>query len=108
MKMLQTLAVSALLLTGVSTAFAANPYNANGGLQSLDMLGEARYATVLKVNSTEANFLRFDNDVASLQQRIKNNQFVFNAIAAQGYTVDQIVGIDGNMSNGASVTLYAL
>lgn len=107
MKMLKTLAVSAVLLTGVSTAFAASPFDVNGGLSSLQDIGNARYATVLKVNDTEANVLRFDNDVASIQQRIKNNPFLANQIVEQGYSIDQIVGVDSD-GDGASVTFYAL
>lgn len=107
MKMLKTIAVSAILLTGVSTAFAANPYNVNGGLTSLEAIDNANFATVLKVNDAEANNLRFDNDMASIQQRIKNNPFLANQVINQGYTIDQIVGVDGDV-DGGSVTFYAL
>lgn len=107
MNMLKTFAVSAVLLASVSTTFAASPFDVMGGLGSLQSISDAQYATVLKVNDAEANSLRFDNDIASIQQRIKNNRFLVNTIAAQGYTVDQIVGIDAS-DDGASITLFAI
>ncbi|MET3927331.1 hypothetical protein [Devosia sp. 2618] len=106
MKMFKAIAISAVMLTGVSTAFAANPFDVMGGINSLDQIGNARYATVLTVNDAEARTLSFDNDVASVQQRIKNNQFLLRSISDQGFTVDQIVGIEAG--GGASVTLFAL
>lgn len=103
MKMLKIIAVAATLVAGVSASYAS-PYNAMGGLMSLNSIDDARYATVLQVNAGEASFLAFDNDVASVQARVGNNPFLARTIAEQGYTINQIVGITGS---GADLTLYA-
>ena len=98
-----TLALAALLTTGAATAYAS-PFNANSTLQGLD---DARYATVLTVDQGEARSLAIDVDVATLQQKIKNNMTLTRSVQDQGFSVDQIIGIDSD-ENGAAVTLYAL
>jgi len=104
MKMFKIIAVSATLLAGASAAYAS-PFNVMGGLNSLTSVDQAYSASVLTVNGGEADFLRFDNDVASLQARIKSNSILARNIEAQGYSIDQIVGVDGNETG---LTLYAL
>jgi len=60
---------------------------------------------VLQVNANEAFSLKFDNDVASVQARVKNNPSLIETIERQGYTIEQIVGVAGDLN---SLTLYAL
>ena len=106
MNMFKIAALTATLLAGASTAtLAANPYDVMGSVDSLGSIQEAFGATVLKVNQNEAETLRFDNDVASVQARVKNNPRLLDTIARQGYTLDQIVGVSGTEN---SLTLYAL
>ena len=104
MKLLQIIAVAATLVAGVS-ASSASPYNVMGGLDTLEAIGSATHATVLSVDAGEARFLAFDNDVASVQSRIRNNPYLARTIADQGYTIDQIVGVQGSETN---LTIYAL
>lgn len=103
MRIIKAIAVTAMLATGAGAAIAS-PFDANASLQALD---DARFATVLTVNPGEARSLAIDVDTAALQQRINNNRFLSRAVENQGFSVDQIVGIDSN-DDGASVTLYAL
>ena len=106
MKMFQIIALSATLLAGASTAtLAASPYDVMGGTDSLGAIQEAFGATVLQVNMGEAHSLAFDNDVASVQARVKNNARLLETVERQGYTLDQIVGVSGEQN---SLTLYAL
>ncbi len=104
MSMIKPLALAALLATAATTVHAS-PFNAN---ISLDALSNARSATVLSVNQGEARSLSIDVDTAALQQRIKNNRFLSQSVMNQGYSIDQIVGIDASDESGSSVTLYAL
>ena len=103
MRLIKAVAVAAILATSAGAAMAS-PFDAMGSVQALD---DANYATVLKVNPTEARSLAIDVDMAALHQRIKNNPAISRSIQEQGFALDQIVGIDGN-ADGASVTLYAL
>jgi len=103
MRFVKAIAVAAILATSAGAAMAS-PFDAMGSVQSLD---DASYATVLKVNAGEARSLAIDVDMAALHQRIKNNPVISRSIQEQGFTVDQIVGIDGS-DEGAGVTLYAL
>jgi hypothetical protein len=104
MKMLKIIAVTATLIAGVSAA-NASPFNAMGGLDTLDAIGSATFATVLQANEGEAAFLRFDNDVDSVRARIANNPYLARAVAEQGYSIDQVVGVSGNETD---LTIYAL
>ncbi|WP_240231397.1 hypothetical protein [Devosia lacusdianchii] len=104
MKMLKIIAVAATLVAGVSASYAS-PFNAMGGLDALDAIDSASHATVLQANDGEASFLRFDNDVASVQQRIRNNPYLARTVSEQGFTIDQIVGVTGNDTD---LTIYAL
>ena len=104
MKMLQIIAVAATLVAGVS-ASSASPYNAMGGLDTLNAIDSATHATVLTADDNEARFLAFDNDVASVQARIRNNPYLARTVAAQGFTIDQIVGVQGSETD---LTIYAL
>jgi hypothetical protein len=104
MKILHLVAVTATLIAGVSASYAS-PYNVMGGLNPIEALDTANYATVLSVNANEARSLGFDNDIASIQARIANNPYLARTVANQGYSIDQIVGIDGDDSD---LTIYAL
>ena len=104
MKMIKIVAIAATLLAGVSASHAS-PYNAMNGVQALDAIDDAVAATVLSVDANEAQSLAFDNNVASVQQRIKNNPYLSRTIADQGYNLDQIVGVDGTEND---LTIYAL
>jgi hypothetical protein len=104
MNIVKIIALTATLVAG-SVAVQASPYNVMGGLTSLNSIDQAYSASVLRVDASEASYLANDNDVASIQQRIKNNRFLSNSVAAQGYSIDQIVGVDGTET---SLTLYAL
>ena len=104
MKMLQIIAVAATLVAGVSAA-SASPFNAMGGLSTLDAIGSATHATVLSVDDGEARFLAFDNDVAAVQARIRNNPYLARTVVEQGYSIDQIVGVQGGETD---LTIYAL
>lgn len=103
MRIIKSLAVAALLATSAG-AVVASPFDANGSLQSVD---NALYGTVLQVSPSEARSLAIDVDTASLQQRVKNNRALLRTVEDQGYSVDQLVGIDSN-GDGSNVTLYAL
>lgn len=103
MNFTKTIALAAIIAAG-ATAVQASPYNANASLGSLT---SATSATVLKVNPVEARSLATDVDTASLQQLVKNNRYVQRAVEDQGFSIDQIVGIDGDLEGG-NVTLYAL
>ena len=104
MKMFKIIAVAVTLAAGVSASYAS-PYNVMGGLNSIEALDTANYATVITVNANEARSLGFDNDLASIQARIKNNPYLARTVMNQGYSIDQIVGIDGDDSD---LTIYAL
>lgn len=104
MKMFKIIAVAATLVVGASAVYAS-PFDVMGGLDSLTSVDQAYSASVLKVNPGEADFLRFDNDVASLHARLKSNTILARNIEAQGYSINQIVGVDGNETG---LTLYAL
>lgn len=104
MRFTKTIAVAALLATAAGTAAYASPFNTN--TTSLEGLSDARYATVLTVNPAEARSLAIDVDTTALQQRIQNNAALTRTIQDQGFSVDQIVGLDN--VDGAGVTLYAL
>ncbi|MFD1253826.1 MULTISPECIES: hypothetical protein [Devosia] len=103
MRFTKTLALAAVIATGATAAYAS-PFDAN---VSFDALNNASSATVLKVNPTQAKSLAIDVDTASLQQLIKNNRYLQRNIEQQGYSIDQIIGIDGDLE-GSNVTLYAL
>ena len=106
MNMIKIIALSATLIAGASTAaLAANPYDVMGSVSSLGSIQEAFSATVQKVNMSEANTLAFDNDVASVQARVKANPRLVETIERQGFTVDQIIGVSGKQTG---LTLYAL
>ena len=106
MKIVHIIALSATLIAGASTAaLAASPYDVMSGVSSLGSIQEASNATVLKVNANEAKTLSFDNDVASVQARVKGNPQLLNTIERQGYSLEQIVGVSGKQN---SLTLYAL
>ena len=104
MKIFTILATVATLALG-ATAVSAGPFDAKDNPAAFNALDTATFATVLAVNSSEAFALRFDNDVASVQARIKNNPYLARTVMNQGYTIDQVVGIDGSTSN---LTIYAL
>ncbi|MBF0680488.1 MAG: hypothetical protein IR164_16305 [Devosia sp.] len=104
MRFAKTFAIAAIVAASAAGVAQASPYNAN---VSFDALNDAYFATVLKVNPAEARSLSVDVDVSSLQNQIKNNPFLARTIVDQGFTLDQIVGIDSD-TNGAAVTLYAL
>jgi acyl-CoA synthetase (AMP-forming)/AMP-acid ligase II len=104
MKMFKIIALTATLLAGASVA-NASPFDSNGGFESMLAIDSADSAVVLTVNDAEARSLSFDNDVKSVQQRIKNNRALLSAITSQGYTLEQIVGVDGGEND---LTLYAL
>lgn len=104
MKLIKIITLAATLAVGVS-AVNASPYDVMGGLKSLTSVSEAYNATVLKVDNSDGSFLKFDNDVASLQARIKGNGALVRNIEAQGYAIDQIVGVSGSDTD---LTLYAL
>ena len=102
--MIKTVVVAATLFAAASGAYAASI----DGLRNpgaIEAVGEAYSATVLKVNAGEASQLKFSNDVAALQSRIKSNSFLARNVEAQGYTIDQIVGATGF---DTGLTLYAL
>ena len=103
MRFIKAISVAAVIVAGAGVA-NASPFDANSSLQSLD---EANFATVLTVTPSEARSLAIDVDTSSLQARIKNNAAISRAIESQGFSADQIVGIDSTR-DGASVTLYAL
>ena len=106
MNMIKTIALTATLLAGASTAaLAANPYDVMDGVRSLSSIQEATNATVLKVSQNEAYSLSFDNDPTSVQTRVKNNARLLATVERQGFTADQIVGVSGDQN---SLTLYAL
>ncbi|WP_193337496.1 hypothetical protein [Devosia beringensis] len=106
MNIFKTFALTATLLAGGATAtLAASPYDVMDGVSSLGSIQEARGATVLQVNANEAFTLKFDNDVSSVQARVKNNPSLIETIERQGYTIEQIVGVAGDLN---SLTLYAL
>lgn len=104
MRFITSIALAAVLATSAAGIAQASPFDAN---VSFDALNDAYFATVLKVNPSEARSLAVDVDVSSLQNQIKNNPFLARTITDQGFTLDQIVGIDSD-ANGAAVTLYAL
>lgn len=104
MRFTKSIATAALLVATTAGAAYASPFNVN---PSLSGLSDAYYSTVLSVTPAEAKVLAVDVDVAALQQRLKNNPFLTRSILDQGFSIDQIVGID-NAGNGADVTLYAL
>jgi len=102
MRTIKAVAIAALLATSAGAAIAS-PFDANASIQALD---NARYATVLTVNPSEARSLAIDVDTASLQQKIKNNPALARTVQDQGFQIDQIVGLDA--LNSTDVTLYAL
>lgn len=102
MKLLQTVAIAATLIAGVS---AANASALNGSLLEIGALTSAQGASVLTVNASEAKLLGYDNDIASIQARIQGNKWLVQTIERQGFTVDQIVGVSGGEND---LTLYAL
>lgn len=105
MNMIKIAALTATLLAGASSAtLAANPYDVMSS-SSLGAIQEAFGATVLQVNQNEAYTLKFGNDVASVQARVKNNPRLVETIERQGYTLEQIVGVSGDQN---SLTLFAL
>lgn len=104
MNFTKTLALAAVIAAG-ATAVQASPFDANASLGSLTT---ATSATVLKVSPGEAKSLAVDVDTASLQQLVKNNRYVQRAVEEQGFSIDQIVGIDGGDTDSANITLYAL
>ncbi|WDR02005.1 hypothetical protein PSQ19_15135 [Devosia algicola] len=104
MKILKIIAVSATLLAGASAAYAS-PFNAMGGVEGLDMLSDATYATVLTTSAGDVPFLRSQTDTQALQQRISNNPYLAQTVQDQGYKITDVVGLD---ASGSSITLYVL
>lgn len=104
MKMLKIIALTAVLATGATAAYAT-PFDAMGGVPALQAVGQAQSATVLTVNPAEARSLKIDTDTAALQSRINDNQYLLQALSAQGYSASDVVGIGGGSTN---VTLYVL
>lgn len=104
MRTIKAFAVAALLATSAGAAMAS-PFQVDSSVQVLD---DARYATVLTVNPSEARSLAIDVDTASLQQKIKNNPALARTVQDQGFQIDQIVGLDANGVDSAAITLYAL
>ena len=104
MKMFKIIAVATTLAIGASAVLAA-PFDNNDTFTALNALDTATHATVLTVNSYEASELKFDNDVASVQSRLKSNPYLLRAITNQGFTIDQVVGVDGTTTD---LTIYAL
>jgi len=107
MKTFNLIAIAAAMLVSTTAGAFADPTNSIGGVDALNALRSATYATVLTVNPTEAGFLMNDTDSAALQHRVAANTAIANTLAAQGYAPSDVVGIDGN-GNGNSVTLYVL
>lgn len=104
MRFTKIIATAAVLAVTTAGASFASPFNVN---PSLSGLSDAYFSTVLKVTPAEAASLAVDVDVAALQQRIKTNPFLTRSIMDQGYSVDQIIGLD-NAEGSADVTFYAL
>ncbi|MEQ9637274.1 MAG: hypothetical protein RLW68_14455 [Devosia marina] len=104
MRFIKPLTIAALLTASIAGA-NASPFNANVSFNALD---DATTATVLKVNPAEAASLAIDVDTDSLQQTIQNNRFLLRSVQAQGFALDQIVGLDATDGGGSSVTLYAM
>lgn len=104
MKMFKIIALTAVLATG-ATAVSATPFDAMGGVPALQALSQAQSATVLTVNPAEARSLKIDTDTAALQSRINSNQYLLQALTAQGYSASDVVGVGGGSTN---VTLYVL
>ncbi|MDB5528708.1 MAG: hypothetical protein JWR51_1811 [Devosia sp.] len=104
MKTLKLIALTATLMIGASAAYA-NPADAMGGFDALNTLTDASYATIETVTPTDAQFLKIETDNAALQNRITDNKYITNSLAAQGYAPSDVVGISGN---GTNVTLYVL
>jgi hypothetical protein len=103
MRLFKTL-TAAVIIASAAGAVSASPFNSQ---PSIDALSDALYATVLPVNQGEAKALKIDVDTAALQAQIKNNRALSRAVEAQGYSVENIVGLD-SLDGGAYVTLYAL
>ena len=104
MRTIKAFAIAALLATSAGAAMAS-PFQVDSSIQTLD---NARYATVLTATPSEARSLAIDVDTAALQQQIKNNPALVRTIVDQGFQIEQIIGLDANGVEGASVTLYAL
>lgn len=105
MKTFKLIAVAATMLIGTSAVAFADPADAMGGIDALNALSSASYATVLTVTPTDARFLKNMTDSAALQHRVGENKAIANTLAAQGYAPGDVVGISGN---GNNVTLYVL
>ncbi|SEP63153.1 hypothetical protein SAMN05428969_0221 [Devosia sp. YR412] len=103
MKIVKIIALTAALAAGSTAAFAAPYFGVE--VASLESIQEARNATVLSVNSTEARLLGLDNDVSSIRARIQSNPALLMNVQAQGFDVEQIVGVSGR---DTGLTLYAL
>lgn len=104
MRFTKVIATAALLAATTAGATFASPFNVDA---SVNDLNKAYFATVLSVTPNEAKALSVDVDAAALQQRIKNNPFLMRSVMDQGYTLEQIVGLDSEGA-GAAITLYAL
>lgn len=104
MRFIKPLTIAALLTASIAGA-NASPFNANVSFNALE---DATTATVLTVNPAEAASLAIDVDTDSLQQTIQNNRFLLRSVQAQGFALDQIVGLDATDDGGSSVTLYAM
>lgn len=104
MKMLKIIAVTAALVVGVSSSYAGS-FNVVSGADALHAIDNASYATVLKANGSDSSFLLADNDVASVQQRIRNNPLLARTVVQQGFSIDQIIGVTGTDTD---LTIYAL
>ena len=104
MKMFKIIAVAATLAMGASAVYAG-PFDSSNDLSSISALDTATFATVLTVNSNEALTLSLNNDIASVQARIMNNPYLARTLANQGFTIDQVVAVDGTTTN---LTIYAL
>lgn len=102
MRIAKVVALAALISTGAVAAYAS-PFDAT---PSLNSLSDAYSATVLPVTPGAAKSLKIDVDTASLQALIKQNPYLARTVEQQGYTIDQIVGLDA--PNSDNVTLYAL
>lgn len=106
MKLLKIIAVSATLFAGATAAYAS-PFDSMGGVMALDAISQAQYASVESVTAGDVPFLRSMTDIDALRQRIASNPYLAKTVVDQGYTIGDIVGIDGT-GTGTSVTLYVL
>ena len=115
MKTVSTIALALVLAAGSTGAFAQSAYDSISGstssaapmqLQPLEAIDQASSFNIVQVSPTDANSLRFDNDVGSLQSRISQNNKALEAVSQAGYSIDQVVGVQNSDVN--SVTLFVV